>query len=206
MNFLAHSYLSGQFDDILVGNLMGDFVKGKLGRELSGDFLKGLDLHRKIDSFTDTHPIVKLSKSRLFPTYRHYGGVITDLYFDHFLASKWEQYANLPLKDFARQVYHLLDSRQLLLPKPMQVVVFYMQSQNWLVSYASVEGMDRAFKGLARRTKFKSGMEYAVRDLRKDYALYQEEFEGYFPQLVQYVGVLKGSPSASFLSWKAKGL
>jgi acyl carrier protein phosphodiesterase len=191
MNILAHSFLSASFDDAMLGNLMGDFVKGKPDMQLGSGILQGIDLHRKIDSFTDTHPVVRASKSRLFPTYRHYASVIVDVFYDHFLAVGWQQYSTEPLREFAQKVYGLLQKKHTVLPKAMQRMFFYMQSQNWLVSYASVEGIEQSLQGMAQRTTFRSGMEYAIRDLKKDYGLYEEEFRQYFPQLIQYVEVVK---------------
>ncbi|MBC8110052.1 MAG: DUF479 domain-containing protein [Verrucomicrobia bacterium] len=191
MNFLAHAFLSNSFDDEMLGNLMGDFVKGKPDIQLSEAIKNGIFLHRNIDSFTDSHPTVKASKTRLFPKYRHYANVIVDVFYDHFLATGWKKYASGSLSEFAEKVYQLLNDKKSLLPKAMQKMIFYMQSQNWLVSYENSDGISKALTGIARRTKFESGMEFAVRDMEKDYKLYQQEFEQYFPQLIQYVDLLK---------------
>ena len=193
MNLLAHCYLSGEFDDVMVGNLMGDFVKGKPSQTLNEDIRFGIQLHRKIDSFTDSHPIVKESKTRLFTTYRHYSGVIVDVFYDHFLASGWAQYSSVPLIDYAKKVYHLLENKYQLLPAGMQKMFFYMQSQNWLVNYAKLDGIDKTLKGMTERARFDSGMEYAISDLKKDYQLYSNDFNEFFPLLVQYVNVLKAA-------------
>jgi acyl carrier protein phosphodiesterase len=191
MNFLAHAFLSNSFDDEMLGNLMGDFVKGKPDIQLNEAIKNGIFLHRHIDTFTDSHPTVKASKTRLFPKYRHYANVIVDVFYDHFLAAGWKKYASGSLSEFAEKVYQLLNDKKSLLPKAMQKMIFYMQSQNWLVSYENSDGISKALAGIARRTKFESGMEFAVRDMEKDYKLYQQEFEQYFPQLIQYVDLLK---------------
>jgi acyl carrier protein phosphodiesterase len=92
MNFLAHLHLSGNNPNIMLGNFMGDFVKGKSYRQqYEPEIIKGIELHRSIDEFTDSHPVVTESKNRLRPTYRHYSGVIVDVFYDHFLAANWNQ-------------------------------------------------------------------------------------------------------------------
>ena len=191
MNFLAHLYLSGDFDELMVGNLMDDFVKGKPAAGLSEAIRKGIALHREIDAFTDSHPVVRASKMRLQPVYHKYAGVIVDIFYDHFLAVAWPTYSVIPLPDFAAHVYALLENHHDDLPPAMQQMFFYMRAHNWLVAYAQLEGIERVLEGMARRTRFPSHMERAGSDLRKDYHLYQAEFNDYFPQLMQYVAIGK---------------
>ncbi len=62
MNFLAHLYLAGDSEPIILGNFLGDFVKGRLLQQFEPSILKGIALHRNIDSFTDSHYVVKESK------------------------------------------------------------------------------------------------------------------------------------------------
>ena len=187
MNFLAHLYLSKTFDDAMVGNLMADFVKGNPAGLHNREVCQGIALHRSIDTFTDAHPVVRESKARLSPTYRHYAGVIVDIFYDHFLAVHWGQFNGVPLPEFARAVYRLLNEKKPLLTDQMRMVAKYMQEQNWLVGYAQLAGIERVFQGMARRTRFVSGMERATEDLRRDYTYYEKEFFRYFPDLIRYV-------------------
>ncbi|MBC7921554.1 MAG: DUF479 domain-containing protein [Ferruginibacter sp.] len=192
MNFLAHLYLSGPEEEVLLGNFMADFVKGRPENRLSATqtsegILRGIRLHRHIDSFTDTHPIVGQSKLRLRPAYRKYAGVITDVYYDHFLAAHWSDYADVSLEVFADRTYRTLRRNQDRLPAGMERMLDIMTQQNWLVSYARVEGIERALQGLARRTSFESGMETAATALRLDYEAYYGEFKAFFPRLVESV-------------------
>ena len=104
MNFLAHLYLSGDNEQIIVGNFIGDFVKGRNALQTFDPTIAlGIELHRAIDQFTDTHPVVRSSKDRLRPKYRHYAGVIVDIFYDHFLARKWNDYHKTPLPEFAQR-------------------------------------------------------------------------------------------------------
>jgi acyl carrier protein phosphodiesterase len=187
MNFLAHLYLSGNDPEITIGNFIGDFVKGKqLDNRFSKGVQMGIELHRHIDSFTDSHDIVGFSKKRLWPKYRHYAGVIVDIYYDHFLAKQWDLYHSELLPDFADKCYALLQSNVDSLPEEVKFMLPYMIKGNWLVNYSRLEGIHRALSGMARRTTFVSKMEEAVQDLEKDYKSYNNEFDEFFPSLVKH--------------------
>src|SRR3954453_2663939 len=109
MNFLAHLYLSGNDPEIMVGNFLGDFVRGRnLLERYKKNIATGIELHRTIDEFTDTHPIVAQSKNRLREKYRHYAAVIVDIFYDHFLAKNWSEYSSELLPDFADRAYQIL--------------------------------------------------------------------------------------------------
>jgi acyl carrier protein phosphodiesterase len=184
MNFLAHLYLSGNNTKIMVGNFIGDFVKGKSSlQQFETDIVKGIELHRAIDAFTDTHPVVAQSKNRLRPKYRHYAGVIVDVFYDHFLASSWDLYHPQPLAEFAAHAYRTIEQHHSILPEDVRYMLPYMISGNWLVNYAQLEGIHRALSGMASRTSFVSKMEQAVNDLRTHYPDFKKEFEEFFPLL-----------------------
>ena len=184
MNFLAHLYLSGSNPNIMLGNFMGDFVKGKAYlQQYEREIIQGIELHRSIDEFTDSHPVVTESKNRLRPTYRHYSGVIVDVFYDHYLAANWNQFHPDPLEAFAAKSYHVLITSGITLPDELTRMLPYMINGNWLVNYNKVEGIHQALSGMARRTPFKSKMEEAVNDLRNNYDDFKKEFMEFFPQL-----------------------
>jgi acyl carrier protein phosphodiesterase len=184
MNFLAHLYLSGSNQGVMVGNFIGDFVKGRrLEERFEKDVQVGIELHRHIDFFTDSHDIVSQSKKRLWPKYRHYAGVIVDIYYDHFLAKQWDAHHPELLPDYADRCYTVLQSNLSRLPEEVQFMLPYMIKGNWLVNYARLEGIHRALSGMARRTTFVSKMDEAVEDIKKDYDKFNEEFNEFFPAL-----------------------
>jgi acyl carrier protein phosphodiesterase len=184
MNFLSHIYLSGENEKLMVGNFIGDFVKGKRALEqFEPAIVKGIELHRTIDEFTDTHRVVSASKDRLRPKYRHYSGVIVDVFYDHFLAKNWDGYHAQPLPEFAAKAYHTLKSFDPILPKEVKQMLPYMTTGNWLVNYGRTEGIHRALSGMASRTPYDSKMDEAITDLVQSYAAFQTEFESFFPEL-----------------------
>jgi acyl carrier protein phosphodiesterase len=184
MNFLAHAYLSGNDEKLLVGNFIADFVKGKsaLNQYQSG-IRNGILLHRAIDSFTDTHPTVALSKDRLRSKYRHYAGVIVDVFYDHFLARNWNRFHALPLEQYAVDVYRIIDEHHETLPLRVQEFFPYMKRGNWLVNYSRVEGIGRALSGMSRRTPYESKMDESVNDLIQHQDEFESEFNSFFPEL-----------------------
>jgi len=187
MNFLAHAYLSGDNPKLMVGNFIGDFVKGKQYEVFETDIAKGVLLHRLIDEYTDNHEIVLKSKKRLRKKYRHYSGVIVDVAYDHFLAKNWSTYSNTGLLEFTLDVYKTLDDHNSILPERMRFMLGYMKRDNWLFHYSKLEGINRALTGMSKRTKFDSKMEQAVEDIKKDYNLFFEEFSEFFPDIQEYV-------------------
>ncbi len=184
MNFLAHLYLSGERKPLLVGNFIGDFVKGRHAlQQFDAEVVRGIELHRAIDEFTDKHAVVASSKSRLRPKYRHYAGVIVDVFYDHFLAHNWNSYHQVPLADFAANAYSVIEDYQAVLPAGVKQMLPYMIAGNWLVGYASTTGIHRALSGMARRTPYESRMEEAVHDLDEHYGHFEAEFNAFFPEL-----------------------
>ena len=187
MNFLAHIYLSGTDVELRIGNFIGDFVKGKAYLDYSLAIQKGILLHRAIDTFTDTHPIVRKSKRRLFPIYRHYSSVIVDVYYDHYLAAQWQKYSEEPLNTYTSMFYKDLQEHYDLLPPAVQRMLPSMLKSNWLYSYRTVDGIEKILQQMSRRTRFESKMENSGQELRLYYQQFQYEFDEFFPELEKYV-------------------
>jgi acyl carrier protein phosphodiesterase len=184
MNYLAHLYLSGDDPEVRIGNFIGDFVRGRTPEQVYPVRMAvGIHLHRTIDTFTDSHPVVKESKLRLRPAYRHYSGVIVDIFYDHFLARNWDQYHPEPLPDFARNFYSHADTEAHRLPQKAQYVLPFMKKNDWLTNYAHIEGIEKVLCGMARRTPYESGMEKAAQDLLRHYDFFEKEYFEFMPQL-----------------------
>ena len=178
MNFLAHLYLSGNNSEVLIGNFLADAVKGKKAiLQFPEQVQKGIIIHRDIDFYMDTHPIVKQGMSRLRENYPKFSGVIMDIFYDHFLAKNWADYSDIPLADYIESFYKLLRDNTELLPHNIQKMAPIMMEGNWLLIYADLEGIDRVLGGMNRRTKNKSGMDKAGHELRKFYSLFEADFK-----------------------------
>lgn len=183
MNFLAHIYLSGEDEELIIGNFIADSIKGRKYLDYPKGIQRGIILHRAIDYYTDTHPIVKQSSSRLFENYGHYSGVIVDILYDHFLAKNWREYSEVPLASFVDDFYNLLQENISVLPKNVQQFLPYMIRDNWLLSYATIEGIGRILYQMNERTKKVSKMNFAVVELEEHYEAFENEFSSFFEDL-----------------------
>lgn len=186
MNYLAHIYLSNEEEEITLGNFIADGVKGKKYVQFPLGIQQGILLHRAIDSFTDAHPIVRKSTKRLHKKYGHYSGVIVDILYDHFLAKNWTQYHSVPLHKYTENFYNLINSNFDRLTPRIQKMMPYMIEQNWLLSYASIDGIGKILDQMNRRTNNQSKMNLAVIELTKYYKEFEEEFTLFFEDLKKY--------------------
>ena len=187
MNYLAHAYLSGDDEEILIGNFIADAVKGKTMNDFPDDVRRGIILHRFIDEFTDNHPLHKASRAKLHERYGHYSGVLIDIYYDHFLAKNWHDYSTVPLAEYTDWLYKRLEEHMEILPERIQYMLRYMIPQNWLLNYAHFDGIGSVLRGMANRAKFDSQMEHGVEDLEIHYDDFGKEFRQFFPDLQEFV-------------------
>ncbi|GAB4141057.1 MAG: acyl carrier protein phosphodiesterase [Bacteroidia bacterium] len=194
MNFLAHFYLSGDDEKLLVGNFIADAVKGKQHEAFEPEIQRGILLHRAIDHFTDTHPVVMESKKRLRPEFRHYAPVIVDVFYDHFLARYWNEYHHLSLSLYVTEIYAALQKQEVVFPERMKMILPAMMRYDWLNAYREVEGLHSILTQMASRAKYDSGMERAAKALERDYLHYESEFRLFFPELRDHVAGFLNHP------------
>jgi acyl carrier protein phosphodiesterase len=183
MNFLAHIYLSGDNDLLKIGNFMADSIHGKRYLDYADDLQKGILLHRFIDTFTDAHPIYRQSRRRLYEKYGHYAGVIMDIVYDHFLAKNWKAYSEVNLEEYAAQFYQSLQNNFELLTPKTQNLLPYLINQNWLVQYASLEGLETILYQMDNRTKKRVHMHKAIAEVQLYYSELEHEFTEFMEEL-----------------------
>ncbi len=186
MNFLAHTHLSPNNDDIIFGNFIADAVKGKSYLKYRKDIALGILLHRSIDVFTDRHPVVKNSKSIIRDHFGKYSGIVIDIYYDHFLARNWNNYHNDELSTHSTRVYSILAKRFLLLPPRVLRMLPFLIAQNWLSGYANLNDLQRVFNGMDRRTNYISGMNKAVIVLEENYDQLYLDFKEFYGEIDIY--------------------
>ena len=186
MNFLAHLYLSESNTNIMIGNFIADHIQGNKYEHFSKEIQQGIFLHREIDTFTDAHAIVRKSKRRLHKRYRHYDGVIIDIFFDYFLAKNWNQYSAIPLDIYTHAVYKLLEEKSAALPIKSQQFIKYMVAYNILYNYQFEEGIEKVLNGMNSRTKGKSQMNLAIEDLKILKNEFEEDFTIFFKDLKEF--------------------
>ena len=190
MNILAHAYLSDHYPALLIGNFIGDFIKGDPAaprHNLTPGEVAGVRLHRAIDTFTDAHPDVAAVRELLHPRCHKYAGAAVDIFFDHFLAVDFENLTGELLPDFTYALYQTLRDNQTHLPANAARMVDYMVRQDWLTNYQFIDGIDRSLKGVARRTVYPSGLDTAIVDLKRYYEQIAQHFSYFWPALVDHI-------------------
>jgi acyl carrier protein phosphodiesterase len=191
MNYLAHLFLSEGTPESLIGNLLGDFVKGSAVNLYSEEIIKGIDLHRKVDSYTDSHAIVRSSKSLVCSQRRRFAGVLTDVFYDHFLAKNWLEYSEIPLRDFSIGVYKILQDSRDILPESLKQVIPIMIDRDLFGSYKEIGGIDIALNRMSARIKRTNNLAGGVEDLTANYQQFESDFRAFFPDLISYVTTYK---------------
>ena len=186
MNFLAHIYLSSDNKLLTIGNFAGDGVRGKNYTRFPIAMQAGIQLHREIDTFTDAHPIVRKSTKRLHKNYSHYSGVIVDIFYDHFLAKNWKTYSSVPLNEYITDFYESLNKNIDILPERFKEMTPIMIEGNWLLSYATIDGIQLVLNGMNRRTKGLSKMNEATNELKEHYLTFENEFTSFFAELIEF--------------------
>lgn len=184
MNFLAHLHLSNNESHLMVGNFITDFIRGKSSvAALPEGVQKGVQLHRKIDQFTDAHPAVKQSIARLKPAQGAYSPVLMDVFYDYLLVKHWATFSTIALPSFTQKAYSVLLAHEALYPLFLQKRLPLMVQDNWLMRYGEADGLRFVFKKMAQRTKYPNQFERATDDLMALEIALEADFLAFFPEL-----------------------
>ncbi len=187
MNFLAHAYLSFNRPEILVGNLISDFVKGKKQFGYPAGIQEGIILHRGIDAFTDEHPATRAAATIFKPHYRLYSAAFIDIVYDHFLANDPAYFTDSSLEQFSQGVYKTLEEYLPVVPENFRLLFPYMQKQNWLYNYRRRWGIERSFEGLVRRSAWLTDHRTAFSLFETNYDELHRHYAAFFPSLRAFV-------------------
>lgn len=182
MNYLAHLHLGGQQPEQLLGSLYGDFVKGPLQGRFPLPLEAAIRLHRQIDVYTDSHPLVLEALARFPRERRRYAGIILDVFFDHCLAVHWRDYNDQPLEQFTGRFYQVL-TMQPDLPGRLAQIAPSMAADDWLGSYREFAVLEQVFRGIARRLSRPEGMDGAMAEVEVLYEPLMEDFRSFYPEL-----------------------
>ncbi|MDB5246326.1 MAG: hypothetical protein JWQ40_720 [Segetibacter sp.] len=183
MNFLAHAYLSFNEPEILVGNMISDFVKGKKKLDYSPGVQQGIVLHRQIDAFTDDHEATREARKFLKPAVGLYSGAFVDVAYDHFLANDLSSFSDESLRQHAANTYEVLSNYRSILPPVFQNMLPYMQSQNWLYNYKTLAGTESSFGGVVRRAAYLYSSSEVFELFEKHYSSLQKCYNNFFPSV-----------------------
>jgi acyl carrier protein phosphodiesterase len=177
LNFLAHALLAGDKPALIVGGVVGDWIKGTLPGALPDDLAQGVALHRAIDCFAESHPAFNRSRSRVSPERRRYAGVLVDVFYDHLLARNWGALHRQPLDEYCKEVYGLILERLNEIPASAHPALELMAKEDWLSSYARIEGIADVLARMSRRARQPNPLMHGEQELLADV----DGFAGDFP-------------------------
>jgi acyl carrier protein phosphodiesterase len=186
MNFLAHAHLSFNDKEIIIGNFIADSVKGKAYVNYAHKIKAGILLHRKIDFFTDTHPLNIESKNILKPKYGRYSAVVLDVLYDHFLIHNWKNYSHIAQNEFVLQFYDLLKTNHAIMPAKALTVSKYMIEQDWINNYATLKGLEITYQRMAKKFCADPIWQNDIEVIANNYNIFNNLFNMFFPQLIAY--------------------
>lgn len=186
MNYLAHLFLAKDTPESLIGNLLGDFTKGSVECLYTAEIRKGIELHRRVDTYTDAHHIFRASKRLIAKQRRRLSGIMIDVFYDHFLARHWSEYSDVPLDDFSSRVYKILADNQAILPESLRLIIPRMKAYDLLGSYKEIQGIDTALKRIATRIKWQNNLGDGIEDLLANYQQIEADFCAFFPEVRNY--------------------
>lgn len=186
MNYLAHCFLSCSEEDLLIGNFIADSIRNRDLAALSEGVRAGVMLHRKIDSFTDRHPLTRAGTARLHARHGKYAGVIIDIFYDYLLVKNWARYSAEDLGKWTQKVYRLLEKRSDDLPPGLRRNVPYMIRDNWLMRYGTEAGLRFTFDRMKVRVKYPALFAGATDSLLMNLAAFNRDFNLFFPEVVDF--------------------
>jgi acyl carrier protein phosphodiesterase len=191
MNYLAHLHLGGDAPAQLLGSLYGDFVKGPLAGQWPADIEAAIRLHRRIDVFTDSHPLQAQARARFPAERRRYAGILLDVFFDHCLARHWADYAAEPLPIFTGRVYQVLNA-EVHLPERLALIAPRMAAQDWLGSYQEFAVLEQVVAAIDRRLSRPGLLAGGMAELERLYQPLLEDFRQFYPELQAFVALQQG--------------
>lgn len=191
VNWLAHAVLSSSDTDVRLGNLLADIVKGPLLNGMSPGFLQGVQRHQAIDRYTDGHPVVHRSKSRISGAFRHTTGILTDVFYDHFLSIHWDLFVDEPIDEFIARIYADMSSHPVMRIPETNWALQLMISENWLGSYGHLDGIELTLRRVSRRLLKRTGrqfeLEKGITELVTNFEGLQSDFAEFFPDLMKHL-------------------
>lgn len=187
MNYLAHIRLAGDDPECMIGNFLGDFVKGRLPEDCyTPGIRRGIMMHRRIDAWTDSHEITRECARLISPERRRWGRVILDIFYDHLLAVNWESYSDESLRDFLDRAYGIILGAVDIFPERAAARIITIIEDGWIEKYRSVSGLSVVFEGMSRRVRRKNPLSGSERELVAHYDEMNGHFNRFFPEILEY--------------------
>ena len=187
MNYLSHLFLAESSEESIIGNLLGDFVKGRLMDNYSPEIIRGVKTHRKIDFYTDKHPVVKETRKLISNERRKYSGVLVDIFFDHFLSVYWDSYSDSDFDEFIEKSYEILLKYRDIYPEKGKILIPRIVEKDWLRKYKSLDGLKLVFEKMSLRISRENPLPGSEQELIDNYTDMESNFKKFFPDLIKFV-------------------
>lgn len=186
MNYLAHLFLSGSDEQTMVGNFIGDYVKGNTWNKFPENIKRGILMHRLIDSFTDAHPKFREAKTFFRDEFGLYSGIVIDLIYDHYLAKNWNKYSDLTLRTFAKRSHAVLLQNFMYLPVRVQSFLPFLIQHKRLESYASVNGIVQTLKIMSNYSSLPAKSDFVLETIQTNNNYFEVNFSEFIDDLIKY--------------------
>lgn len=188
MNHLAHFHLASLNRHIdpcesMIGSFLGDYVKGQLSGEYPAGIEAGIELHRRIDAYTDRHAVVKLGYQTFEPPLRRYAPIITDLVYDHFLAKNWDEHYHTSLEEFNRHIFDLCEDLMHHLPKNASITLSTMRHRSTLLNTVDPDFIKYSLKHISTRLKRANPLADAYNQVLGTMPSLEKHFSAFFPEV-----------------------
>jgi acyl carrier protein phosphodiesterase len=187
MNYLAHLFLSGDEEQTMVGNFIGDHVKGRDWNKYPENIKKGILMHRQIDTFTDSHPKFREAKSLFRAEFGLYSGIVIDFLYDHYLARNWNNYSELTLRTFAKRSHAVLLQNFKYLPIRVQGFLPFLIQNRRLESYASVNGIVQALKIMSNYSSLPAKSDFVMQTIQNNNDFLNDNFREFMQDIIQFI-------------------
>ena len=187
MNYLAHLFLSGDDEQTMVGNFIGDYVKGRDWSKLPDKIGKGISMHREIDVFTDKHPKFREAKTLFRSEFGLYSGIVIDFLYDHYLAKNWNVYSDLTLRTFAKRSHAVLLKNFRYLPVRVQGFLTFIIQNRRMESYSSITGIVQALKIMSNYTTLPAKSDFVMRTMQVNYDFFDDNFKAFMIDIIQFL-------------------
>ena len=188
MNFLGHAYFSPYNDEILAGNVFGDFVKGKIENiNLPENIKNGLKLHRKIDRICNECKGYILLKKDIGKDYGHFNGVIADIFIDHLLSIYWEDFTVISLEMFAESTYNKIEKSKEYFPERFEYVFKYMQGDNWFVRNRDINYIENILIRIENNYGKGLILHSSINSIKDNPQLFKEHFYKFMKEIKGFI-------------------
>ncbi|MDS0525524.1 ACP phosphodiesterase [Clostridium sp. SHJSY1] len=192
MNYLAHIYLAEDNKENMLGNFLGDFVNKSLENKFDDSIKRGIFMHRKLDTFTDSHEDFIRSRSRISSVNRRLAGVLIDIFYDHYLAKNWNEYSSISLEEYADNFYRIFKEYPYFLPEKLTKRMPFIIEENWLLSYRELSGIERTVDRISKIvSNTRHPLVNPMDELINNYESFEDDFKCFFPHVIKYANELK---------------